>query len=252
MINYDWVLMALEINGDDFLRRKFQEYTVAEAVEVGTFIGPDRLTRLIARNRLDRPLNQNRNTPPVEHIEYSENVINPPGPSIGQQLEVEATLTAIMEVVYKTSMGIRASPKLRKEITVALANVVARRKIRHLLKMEYDVTNTLPRRGGNPPRLTDQDYADLARRHGVELAAIKAVAQVESGAQGAFDSLNRPVILFEAHKFGGLSRNHFQATNPHLALLSTDWRGSRRYYPLPWDQYQRLEEAMILGFVDKA
>lgn len=49
--------------------------------------------------------------------------------------------------------------------------------------------------------LTEKDYEDAASRLGVEVEAVKAVADVESGPYGAFLATGEPVILFERHLF---------------------------------------------------
>ncbi len=48
---------------------------------------------------------------------------------------------------------------------------------------------------------TDQDFAAAAARLGCEVAAIRAVAEVEAGPEGAFLPSGEPVILFERHVF---------------------------------------------------
>jgi hypothetical protein len=50
------------------------------------------------------------------------------------------------------------------------------------------------------PRLTEQDYIDAAFANQLEVATIKAVAEVES-AGGGFGEDDRPKILFEGHWF---------------------------------------------------
>ncbi|AZA64465.1 DUF3380 domain-containing protein [Chryseobacterium carnipullorum] len=48
--------------------------------------------------------------------------------------------------------------------------------------------------------LTEQDYINAAKELGCEVAAIKAVAEVESRGSG-FLSSGEPKILFERHRF---------------------------------------------------
>jgi len=55
------------------------------------------------------------------------------------------------------------------------------------------------------PPLTDEDYIEAAERLGCDVAAIKAVSQVESGPYGAFLASDEPVILFERHIFHRLT-----------------------------------------------
>ncbi len=49
-------------------------------------------------------------------------------------------------------------------------------------------------------KLTDQDYAEIAKQEGINVAALKAIKAVESNGSG-FLADGRPVILFEGHKF---------------------------------------------------
>src|SRR5690606_33363171 len=48
--------------------------------------------------------------------------------------------------------------------------------------------------------LAEQDLIDFAQKHGLELAAVKAVNEVESSGKGFFVD-GRPKILFEGHVF---------------------------------------------------
>jgi hypothetical protein len=92
--------------------------------------------------------------------------------------------------------------------------------------------------------LTEQDYADAAQTLGCDVAAVKAVAQVET-AGASFDASNRPTILYERHIF---SRNtapagKFDAANPDLS-------GSKPYPPGTYgskdQQYVKLAQAFHL------
>ena len=68
-----------------------------------------------------------------------------------------------------------------------------------------DVTHTLPSPNSCPAPLTEANFADVASRNGISVAAIKAVAQVESGGHG-FDDQYRAKIL--------LKRTTFASTPP--------------------------------------
>lgn len=65
--------------------------------------------------------------------------------------------------------------------------------------------------------LTDEDYARAASQLGCEIAAIKAVAEVESGPYGAFLANGEPVILFERHLFSRLTKHKFDNSHPDLS-----------------------------------
>lgn len=72
--------------------------------------------------------------------------------------------------------------------------------------------------------ITEEDYAAAARKLGCKVAAIKAVAKVESGGRRAFDQKNRPVILFERHKFHKHTGGKYSQEYP--------WLSSKRGYQL--------------------
>lgn len=67
-----------------------------------------------------------------------------------------------------------------------------------------------------PPSLTEADYAAAAGRLGCSVAAIKAVASVESRGDGFLPS-GEPVILFERHVFRRLTGGKFNAMYPDLS-----------------------------------
>lgn len=50
-------------------------------------------------------------------------------------------------------------------------------------------------------RLTEEDFILVARLLDVEVAALKAVQQVETGGRGGFFAPGKPAILFEGHIF---------------------------------------------------
>lgn len=74
------------------------------------------------------------------------------------------------------------------------------------------------------PTLTEQDFIDAAARMGVEVAAIKAVAEVEAP-RGGFDG-DRPVILFEGHRFHRYTGGRFDQSHPTISYPK--W--TRKFY----------------------
>jgi hypothetical protein len=95
----------------------------------------------------------------------------------------------------------------------------------------------------NPKRgISDQDYADAASLLGVEVAAIKSVAEVEtSGA--AFDDYGRPRILFERHYFHQLTSGRYDKHHPDI---SNHLGGGYGKFSA---QYGKLERAYLLDAV---
>lgn len=81
--------------------------------------------------------------------------------------------------------------------------------------------------------LSEADYEKAASTLGCEVAAVKAVAEVESGGRIAFDSKNRPVILFERHKFHKHTRGKFSA--------NYSWISSKKPYRIAKTREQRKD-----------
>lgn len=92
------------------------------------------------------------------------------------------------------------------------------------------------------PTLTEQDFADAAGQLGCEVAAIKAVSQVEAP-RGGFNPDGTPVTLFEGHKFHKFTSGAFDGEAPDLSYPT--W--TRKHYGKNWQAEQtRLQRAMEL------
>lgn len=72
-------------------------------------------------------------------------------------------------------------------------------------------------------KISERDYIDAAQELGCEVAAIKAVAQVEAGS-AAFLQDGTPKILFEAHHFSRLTNHKYDITHPKIS--SPTWKRS--------------------------
>lgn len=93
--------------------------------------------------------------------------------------------------------------------------------------------------GGDPSPLSHQDYEKVAQDIGCTVAAIKAVAEVESSGAGYFSD-GRPKILFERHQFYKRNGKRFKNTHPHISWPSGGgYIGGTR-------EYDRLKEAISL------
>lgn len=92
---------------------------------------------------------------------------------------------------------------------------------------------------GDPTPLGDEDYAYAAAKLGCTLAAIKAVAEVESAGSGFFRD-GRPKILFERHIFHRETGGRFTAGHPDISFT-----GAGGYLGGP-REYERLGRAMEL------
>jgi hypothetical protein len=92
----------------------------------------------------------------------------------------------------------------------------------------------------NPARgIGDDAYAAAATSLGVDVATIKAVADVETSGD-AFDTLGRPRILFERHYFHRLTAGRFDLTHSRVSAKSAGGYGKFSA------QYDKLEEAYAL------
>jgi hypothetical protein len=92
----------------------------------------------------------------------------------------------------------------------------------------------------NPARgIGDAAYEAAAASLGVDVATIKAVADVET-AGDAFDALGRPRILFERHYFHRLTSGRFDLTHARVSAQSAGGYGTFSA------QYGKVEEAYAL------
>lgn len=66
------------------------------------------------------------------------------------------------------------------------------------------------------PQLTEQDFIDAAKLLNCEVAAVKAVAEVESH-QNGFQPTGEPTILFERHIFSKRTNRKFDASHPSIS-----------------------------------
>jgi len=99
-----------------------------------------------------------------------------------------------------------------------------------------------------PALLTDDDFANAAKKLNCDIAAIKAVAEVESSGNG-FLSDGRVKILFEGHQFYKYTKGAYATSNPTICFrkwtrdfytkgANADVRGA--------GELARLEQAMAL------
>jgi len=153
-------------------------------------------------------------------------------------------VAALLAVAFKDRRFLEPghAPELPARLRVTLGHVRRRRAAAPQLVLGEDITHTLPEVSACPAPLNDDDYRDVAQRHNITVAAIKAVAQVESGGRSGFDDTYRPKILFEAHHFRKYTRARYDLSHPHL---SGERAAAKKYYA--WDQYQRLFEALVLA-----
>ena len=88
-------------------------------------------------------------------------------------------------------------------------------------------------------KLSNEDFCNAAERLNCSVAAIKAVAEVESRGDG-FDAQDRPKILFERHKFAKYTNGKYTNSHPHIS----NWKPGG--YGKTSEQYDRFTQAFML------
>jgi len=94
---------------------------------------------------------------------------------------------------------------------------------------------------GPADTLKDADYERVAQRLSCEVAAIRAVAEVESGGRTGFLPDRRPKILFESRWFHKLTNGAFDRDHPDIS--TAEWV---RNYKGGAAEYERLKAAIAL------
>lgn len=87
--------------------------------------------------------------------------------------------------------------------------------------------------------LTEKDWREAADAIGCEVAAIKAVAKVESP-RGAFLPSGEPSLLFERHKFSGHTGHRFDRSHSDISNPKPGGYGTYA------EQHQRMQKAADL------
>ncbi len=99
----------------------------------------------------------------------------------------------------------------------------------------------LPTAQGTPGKITQQDFVNAAGDLKCEVAAVKAVAEVEARGSG-FLGDGRPKILFEAHHFSRFTKRVYDKLYPNIS--SSTWK--KDLYLGGAKEYDRLNEAIKL------
>lgn len=93
--------------------------------------------------------------------------------------------------------------------------------------------------------ITEQQYLEVASMIGCDVAAVRAVQQVETGKYGAFIAPNVPPILFEGHIFWaqlkkkGIAPEMYAGSYPNVVYPKWD----KSQYKGGINEYDRLNEA---------
>lgn len=86
------------------------------------------------------------------------------------------------------------------------------------LLIPRDPTHSFPPTSSTAP-LTLTDFQSAADELGVEVAAVRAVASVESGNGRGFAADGRAIIRYELHRFHKYTAGHYDTTHPHLSQV---------------------------------
>lgn len=97
---------------------------------------------------------------------------------------------------------------------------------------------------GQARKLVLSDFQAAAKQLGCETAAVRAVAEVESGGRTGFDTKKRPKILFECHHFQKHTNHKYDRSHPHL---SAAYKSAAQRASYKKDQYTVLREAFELN-----
>ncbi|MBB1316802.1 DUF3380 domain-containing protein [Shewanella sp. SR43-4] len=154
---------------------------------------------------------------------------------LGSRPESSKTVAAIKLFQSKVLNMLRPDGKID-------ANGRTHRKINEkLIAVSSKFNYKLPIASIDIPTLSESDYLDIANQLGCKVAAVKAVADVESSGD-AFFSNGKPKILYEAHIFSHLTNHKYDQSNPFVS--SRTW--NRSLYNGGSQEYARLEIAMTL------
>lgn len=88
--------------------------------------------------------------------------------------------------------------------------------------------------------ITESQIIDLASQYEIEVAALKAVIEVESRGDGFYDN-GYPVVLYEGHQFHKFTNGKFSISHPDLSYKN--W--TKKYY-----KYNQIERVDAAGELD--
>ncbi len=120
------------------------------------------------------------------------------------------------------------------------------------LTFENDLTGNLPAVNAHPPVLSEANFVAAAATLKVEVAAIRAVATVESGGRHGFAADGRPIVRYELHQFHektgghyGRSDGPYNLTHPHLSQPTLE-KGNPYHNGKQSNEWSMIFGAMIL------
>jgi hypothetical protein len=119
-----------------------------------------------------------------------------------------------------------------------------------IVTLAGDPIETPPSRSGPPPGpVGDSNYAAAAQALGVQVAMIRAFAEVESGGKSGFGPSGLPIIAYEGHIFRRYTKGAFDQSNPLLSYpyrkkAGPEWQANNKNQETAW---KTLNAAMALN-----
>jgi hypothetical protein len=231
------IFAAIEARDNSRLWRLISSLAEQDAVLACTSLGPDRL-----RGLLYQFVRQSKvNAPHLALVTVGQ---VDSASSRATRTNADVLVPVVLSQAFKdrSFLGSQVDAAASSRVERHLSAWHAARAARPLVNLFRDVTHTIDGPSVCHAPLSEAEYAESAKRLGVEVAAIKAVAEVESRGD-AFDAKNRPKIMFEGHWFQKFTKGRYDLTHPHLSF-AYDRAVVKKYQK--WDQYNRLYEAIVL------
>ncbi|MFP7657250.1 N-acetylmuramidase domain-containing protein [Chryseobacterium proteolyticum] len=161
---------------------------------------------------------------------------------------------ALCELLYKLGYPIKISDSFSLEVDAAVKDFQSKNALVIDGIVGIKTWAVLLQKNSNPIISTDKflkesDLISFADQYDLELAAVKAVNEIESSGKG-FLINNKPKILFEGHIFWNELEKRGINPNSYYNELSKDIlypKWTRTYYLGGVREYDRLNEAISLG-----
>ena len=134
--------------------------------------------------------------------------------------------------------------RLQNELDSGVAGPETRRQLDRVLDSPTIAAPPVEEPPANGPQigLSEADFQSAADQLGVDVATVKAIAEVESAGAGFLPS-GDPSILFEAHIFGDRTGDVYNQSHPNISSASWD---RSLYGASGQHQHDRLAQAMAL------
>ncbi|MBB4804771.1 hypothetical protein HNP38_000043 [Chryseobacterium defluvii] len=160
----------------------------------------------------------------------------------------------LCEILHKLGYSIRISDSFTLEVDTAVKDFQRKNALVVDGIVGVKTWQVLLEKNTRPANQTDKflkesDLVGFADQYGLELAAVKAVNEIESSGKG-FLINNKPKILFEGHIFWnelkkrGIDPNSYYSAS-HKDVLYPKW--TKIYYQGGVKEYDRLNEAITLS-----